>query len=145
MKLASKPLNPAKFPLRGRRRGGFSPPPPAALRRTLTVTIIPVTFAQAEPPSEPLPRGVEGLDAGFVTIFFSSPKTTQFLQPYLMFGSHAKVLANITPPLPASKKGYLVVGELAAALQILEASGASSRPHGTSARKRRRRVGRSGG
>jgi hypothetical protein len=41
MKLALDPLNPAKFPLRKPRR---SPPPPA-LRRTLTVTIIPVTSA----------------------------------------------------------------------------------------------------
>jgi hypothetical protein len=53
MKLASDPFNPAKFPLRGPRRGCFAPHPPA-LRRTLTVTITPVTFASgAAAPGRP--------------------------------------------------------------------------------------------
>ena len=44
MKLASRPLKPRKISA-ARAETGVLCTPPAALRRTLTVTIIPVTFA----------------------------------------------------------------------------------------------------
>ena len=44
MKMASRPLKPRKISAARAETGGALHPP-AALRRTLTVTIIPVTFA----------------------------------------------------------------------------------------------------